>query len=170
MVKVRNKVFETNSSSVHTVTFDRTPEDGLYKPDCHGEPCTVSMGEFGWSGVCNSWRNKFSYLTLIIWETIPYKEQQEINGSLWCSDKDKYENAINFLKNHPDYQRIEKLVCENINASEIVWVGEGYIDHQSYEDFGNLAGWLKYNNINGDDEIVNFIFGNSWIDISNDNC
>ena len=170
MRKIREKVFETNSSSVHAMELVPSEYDEIDKPDYHYEECEVPFCEFGWSGSCDTWKEKLAYLVQMVWETIPYSEKQDPEASMWCTEGNELANAISILEKHEDYKRIKDLVCKHINASELKWYGEGYIDHQSYEDYDNLEDWLKSNNVGTSDyDIIQFIFGKSSIEITNDN-
>ena len=135
-----------------------------------GGPCELEFLEFGWSGECDTWTSKMAYLTQIVFECIPWKEREERNASMWFPDDTRsVGHAIDMIKENKTYQHLEEIVCKWINASEIIWGGHGYIDHQSYEDYNSLDEWLKDHGLDDDEKILDFIFGESYIDISNDN-
>jgi len=168
MIKKRNKVFETNSSSVHTVTI--APSEKREQPDYNGCPCELEFLEFGWSGDCSTWSAKLAYIAQIAFECIPWKEKEKRGASMWYPhDAQHVGHAIDMIKEDPTCKHIEDIVCKWINASEIVWNGSGYIDHQSYEGYDSLDDWLKDHGLDSDDKILDFIFGDSYIEISNDN-
>ena len=166
MIKKRNKVFETNSSSVHTVTI--AADDVREKPNFLGETCKLDFREFGWDGDCSTWRSKLAYLAQLVFECIPWEEKKNNNASM-CDDKISLGNALNMLESNQEYRHLKDIVCNWINADDLTWSGCGYIDHQSYEDYKNLDDWLKDHGLDSDDKILDFIFGDSYIEISNDN-
>ena len=168
MRKIRSKVFETNSSSSHSLQLVPADHDSIEKPNYHGDECTVPFCEFGWAGSCETWEEKFAYLVELIWETTLAFSK---DASIWYPDtQNAFTEALHILRENEDYKRIEELVLKHINASAIEWTGRGYIDHQSYEDYNDLKDWLVSNNVGTtDDDIIQFIFGQSSIDISNDN-
>lgn len=170
MRKIRKKVFETNSSSVHTLECVPTEEDFMEKPDYKGESCEIPLCEFGWSGECETWKQKLAYLILMIWETLPYDKVKKADAQLWCGNVKEYASAIKLLTEQPAYKSLEEVILPYINASSLEITGSGYIDHQSYEDYENLEDWLVSNNVGtSDQDILMFVFGKASITISNDN-
>ncbi len=165
---IRRNVFETNSSSMHSVTIaqgnrtDSLPvEDGKI---------VVTGNEFGWElETYNNAYIKLSYLITLLF------------GNIWDNSEEYKEkkDMIDEETGHvnPDYLsgdrriKFEKLknVVKNITGCELIvkvsddYYPFGYIDHQS---------WGVANDIIEDDEevITNFIFNPKSVLITdNDN-
>ena len=150
MKQIRRGVFETNSSSTHSVTIDHSKglstnylyvsEDGYV----HAE-----FGEFGWE-VWNytDQETRLSYLLTMA---------RCLNGcNESCYDDVTNEEDIkNFIETR-DFDRINEVVAEYANCKGL-WLdpSDGYIDHQSREDYRTLDDFLhEYNT-----DIKEFIFG-----------
>lgn len=169
MKTIRSNVFETNSSSVHTVCL-RPGDDicGTLDRDSNGV-ALIRMHEFGWSGSCTTPEEKLSYLCLII-----HYLDGNAKGSFWCfHGEEEFNEAADFVEQTPEFQRIKKVICSFCQYPDLKIdredPQEGYIDHQSIEDYKNLDEWLKDNHINTDYDIYKFVFGPSFITIDNDN-
>lgn len=164
---IRGNVFETNSSSLHTLCLVPKGEDKINIPNLKGQTITVSFGKFGWFGDCNNWEEKFAYLVQLIWCYLPYN----VDADIWCPNNQKeWKAAVRQITETDDYKRLEEIVKDATGAEEIEWIGNGYIDHQSYENYKSLDEWLDSKRLNDDAKIQDFIFGKSFIKISNDNC
>lgn len=162
MKLVRNKVFETNSSSCHSVTI--AEKTGVYAslPVNEEGIVFIDSGEFGWEQETYSdAATKASYLAVYIRD--------------WAGDKQQDFKEIfeALLKEHTGCDTVE--YKEKFWAEEerhwkngeayMVKLGGGYIDHQSVEDndyhylFENVA-LLK-----------EFIFNpGSVLETDSDNC
>lgn len=171
-IKIRKSVFETNSSSTHSVCISCAKLKGQYStlfPDC-SDFITVNFGEFGWGpDVLSTPYEKLQYLvTLLIEITAP--------NTRWPSWDE-------FIQNNEEYKMIDTVVYEftgyHINIDEEVnvrsynfngdtsfyWSHNGYIDHQSAE-FNSIEDFLNFNGVSCKD----FIFNNSiFVNIDNDN-
>ena len=105
MKTIRKGVFETNSSSSHSITI-QSYKGTLNIPDYSGKELVIYSGDYGWE-VCTytSFLDKASYiLTYLLYE----------------NDEDHLEAFEDFLKEHT-------------NASYVRLVdNDGYIDHQSF--------------------------------------
>lgn len=146
LIKIRKGVFETNSSSTHSLTIESTsflidtiiPEDGIVN---------IKPGEFGWEWEkFNDAYTKASYC---------------LTGIQYVSDK---EEALSNLK-----EVIQKhTLCDEVNliqgSDDYDDENYGYIDHQSRE-------WGELDNLLFDKEkLHNFIFNKkSWLFLGNDN-
>ena len=180
MKVIRSSVFETNSSSVHTVCLGpdiRENKTIEHYGDYEGKEFEVPLYEFGWDGECSWADEKISYLLLIIWSTIDNKfvgdedAMKKLNdASLWWPKNEReYVNALALIESTDEYARIERIVKEKTGCTKMVVTGTGYIDHQSYEDYKNLDEWLDEKGIDTDEKLATFIFGDSYIEIDNDN-
>lgn len=149
MRQIRRGVFETNSSSTHSVTVDHNKglspnylyvsEDGYV----HAE-----FDEFGWEvWDYTDQETRLNYLLTMA---------RCLNGNNgWYDEKEKKKGLKKFVKTN-DFERISKVVAEYANCNG-VWIdnSDGYIDHQSYEDYDKLDDFLKEYNT----DIEEFIFG-----------
>lgn len=130
MIKIRKGVFETNSSSMHSLTIgndatDRSIDDSEIVID-------VGNGEYGWSGdTLHSWEDKADYF-----------------GVECFYDDNKQE-------------MLERVLKSKFPNAKIRFGNSGYIDHQSSGD--------AWNKVDSDDDLYNIIFGDSYIEIDNDN-
>lgn len=174
MKTTRSNVFETNSSSVHTVCVRPITENydtnQALPVDYDGNVIGEFM-EFGWSGKCNTASDKLAYLLVMIWETIPYDNKPN-DASIWCTDfKSERDNAIRIIKETDAFKRLENILKEygGYNGLDISNESEGYIDHQSCEYYRSLDGFLNDNGIFSDKDVYDFIVGPSYIVIDNDN-
>lgn len=139
MKQIRNGLFETNSSSVHTLSISK---DGLepskLKLNKNGN-IEVEFAEFGKDYmVYDTQYEKLQYLlSFIAYES----------GYYYCDVSDLEE-----LYEHYNFRTIRDAVCEYAGANDIVIVGEdnAYIDHQSADDC--------VVNLWDEDEIINFVF------------
>lgn len=152
MKSIRRSVFETNSSSTHSVSISK---GDLIKPNIANlDELNVSFGEYGWEyeEYCY-WENKLSYLLTMVLETEAYGI--ETSKDTWIEEfkeLDGYklldETIYSVLEAHISLEhyreRDEKYKCDL-----------GYIDHQSCEDYGSLSGFLEYNGISAYDFIFN---------------
>lgn len=163
MKLIRNGVFETNSSSAHSLSFGTSkvvrgagwgmPPDEtdfsnpLYHltkvPDKYkGISLDASIDEYGWNGLdLRSPQQKFSYLLT------------SISGSLMI------------VLNHPFYAQIKEWLYEfgiNIHEDDNGY-GDGYIDHQSY-------GIVEPSLFKTKEDLITYLFNDDLIiHIENDN-
>jgi len=177
MKKVRQQVFETNSSSSHSLTvastgkiLDTLGQDGII---------TLNSQEFGW-GVeeYDDAQTKAEYVALLLlyveqtitrksiesykkqtlnWDGKPLQDWEYgyVNLSWWCDQ--------NFKQCYTNFYEVltEQTGCQiNFQAN----LDDGYIDHQSIESIDDFEILL-------DKEMLRqFIFNpNSTLEISNDN-
>lgn len=105
MKKIRKNVFETNSSSSHSISIEN--RDEYYKPTNEYFETTISYGEYGWGyKKLNTIREKLEY---IITATQYYDAAEELYLK-WI--KEVYENYTNNTLKINDHYK-------------------GFIDHQS---------------------------------------
>ena len=134
---VRNGVFETNSSSVHTLSISKDGMEESYLPvDSEGYILT-DFGSFG---------KDLQYYTT---------QEEKLSYLITCC------YYLGGWDTHMDncyvFRKIEKAICEYAGAKGIKILGENEpeIDHQSQPN----SGW-DLNVVNGynGDEVVNFVF------------
>lgn len=142
MRQIRRSVFETASSSVHSLTIAC---GNLNKPDYKGKEFDLFPGEFGWGpDQYTDVNTKASYC----YTWIQYAHE---------SERDKFKKMlVNVIK-------------EQTGAIEVVfrqstgeYYAEGYIDHQSTDRCAEA--------FESEDNLINFIFSkDSVLVIDNDN-
>lgn len=161
---VRKNVWETNSSSMHTVTVQGkwtprvcldTPPDRILK---------VHLGEYGWAGNPRyHFGGKLSYaMSMVLHTEYPGFNQYD---EKFMVDQDTLEEL-------PGYKAILAAINKyaKCDAIEIKRRDSrfpyGYIDHQSYEDYKSLQHFLDDWNV----DIERFLFDdNVVVYIDNDN-
>ena len=161
---IRRDVFETNSSSCHSITISNNTNNKLdYNQlnkyiDDFGV-LTIELNEFGW-GIAsyNDANNKLAYLCL----TALHSEKIE-NGWFWGNDQE-YEETTEKFKQTESYNRIFNVLVNFIDIKDIEFKNEGYIDHQSLNDYG-IDGLLNSFDVSSLEE---FIFNKKYI-INTDN-
>lgn len=142
MRQCRNNVFETNSSSVHTISISK---DGLEPSKLYvneNDEITVKLGLFDCNGELTTQDEKLSYLMTCMHYIYPN-----------ISDK----NSHVYL-----YEQVKEVICEYANAEDIMLtnIDNAYIDHQSVPyDTDDLI-----INIYDEESIIDFIF-NKYITV-----
>jgi len=103
MLKIRKNVFETNSSSSHSISIsnDKTQLYESISPDENGE-ITIVGGEFGW-------------------EYVAYFDS--ITKANYC--------AIDCESHSLNLAMLEEVLLEHTGAKKIIFDINGYVDHQS---------------------------------------
>ena len=150
MRQIRNGVFETNSSSTHSISINNTTlmDSELIIDEFDGY-IYVSLEEFcHWDH--SSQNDRLAWLI----QTIACS----IDGNMfWCSNDKEWKEAAEKLYNHEDFQRLSNEIagyvgngCNGIRVEER---SEGYIDHES--QYGSLNDFLW----NYDTSILEFVFG-----------
>lgn len=168
---IRRSVFETNSSSVHSVSISNNDLQDSHLTVNDDGYIEVDPGEFGW-GVesFTDQTTKLEYLVMMAMETEGkectsieefYQTEgfQHINREIAC-----YCNCKGIIV--PEL-KIEKHTYKTDKGEERFYINhEGYIDHQSCENYGSLKEFL-------DDyrtTVIEFVFNpGAILHISNDN-
>lgn len=102
MKKIRKSMFESNSSSSHSISCDvGTTKFHSISPDSEGK-ITLFGGEFGWG-----------------YETYT----DPLSKASYC--------ALDQSGNESRMQMLKEVIMEHTGASEVVFPNDGYIDHQS---------------------------------------
>lgn len=158
----RQNVWETNSSSMHTVTVRGKKNMIRYR-----FPTVIELwlGEYGWNGdPCYEFQTKLEYaMSMILHTEYPgfnqYDENFVVDQNI-LEGLDGYNKLIEAIRKHGE---CDAIIINRYNGDIYPY---GYIDHQSYEDYNSLQDFLDYWNIDAerllfDDAVV------VWID--NDN-
>ena len=134
MITIRRNVFETNSSSTHSVTItDSTlmPSEFEIKRDwdiCDGEPY-ISVDLVGFcSFPVDSQNDKLAYLV----EQIAYLTGNYLALG-WYGSKEENEAARQALYDTEEFKELESAICDYAGCKHIRinTATEGYIDHDS---------------------------------------
>lgn len=174
MKKVRNGVFETNSSSTHSVSISRK-NSNYYNEDClnshidYDDKVHVEFGEFGWEiASYDSPYKKLQYAVTMLVET---------EGKNITSVDDLFETDGFKLINDAvaDYCHCDGIwIDSDMKMDSYDWNGEthiyinhdGYIDHQSCEDYSSVQDFLDDYGV----DITKFIFDDGvCVHTDNDN-
>lgn len=146
---IRASVFETNSSSTHSITL-ATPGRGLLEtiePDKNGA-ISLKGGEFGWE-----------------WKRYNDAETKANYCAVWAKTITKDKNGVNLLEKLI-YALKEHTGAKIINIDFSLEYGNGwsYIDHYAFDR--NILGPV-FKNINS---LTDFIFNpECWLFTGNDN-
>lgn len=140
MKQIRRGVFETNSSSMHSLSIKKSNTYGNLPVDEYENKVITHFGEFGWGyDIYTDPENKLSYLVTMLVET---------HGDCYSMEE---------LYDTEDFRKINDVVAEYCNCDGILidekleqatsWDGKekyewnehgGYIDHQSVESIDGL--------------------------------
>lgn len=137
--KIRSSVFETNSSSTHSIAISK-------KPVVVGKYISFNIGEFGWE---NDTADTADYL---------YTAILEQNNRDDLLDKLK-----NILDSYSIKYEFEEPRWQESSDGEDKWLIYGYIDH-SYElrEFLDII-------LNDEELLMKYLFGDSTVYTGNDN-
>lgn len=160
---MRSNVWETNSSSMHTVTIQgKRNINQYYRVD---DMIEVSLGEYGWDGdPCDDFMSKLAYaMSMVLNTEYPgfsiYDDDFVVNQEI-LEELPGYKTLINAIREHG---YCEKIVIERLDGAYYPY---GYIDHQSFEDYSSLQDFLDDWHVDAEQ----FLFADNvtvWID--NDN-
>lgn len=110
-MQTRNKVFETNSSSSHSIVVDNGLD--FVVPEISGDTISIFGGEFGWGyDELNTWEERASYA---------YTYAKEYGKS----------EDIEMLRSVIEEYTNKKVVFETRDGESYPF---GYIDHQSVDE------------------------------------
>lgn len=170
-ISIRRGVFETNSSSSHSLSICGG-SDCENKYLCHYEDNVVitSPGEYGWNGptLCSP-DERLSYIITMVFEQ--YRNEHYLTkkeGQRWLV-YDAYK-----LMDTPEFKEIEKCIVENTEYTglkldqDFYDTDDAYIDHQSFsDDYESYKDFLDYYNLT----LADFLFNDKYqVIITNDNC
>lgn len=134
--QIRRNVFETNSSSVHSIAITPDGREPSNLPINEQGKIEVALGYFGKEDrLYTEQIDKLSYLMTCIYY-------------MYCQD------CVDMVEQR-EFQLIEKTLCKYSGAAgiEVVSVNNAYLDHQSIP-----YGSLEIINVWDEDEILNFVF------------
>jgi len=163
MKQTRRGVFETNSSSTHSLSIQRsgnlTPSNLIVDYD---NKVHVSFGEFGWEiESYSSQMEKLSYLCTMVVET----EARQIESEEEFYKLDGFV-AINLAIS--EYCNCDGIVVEDASFKVEDWGLDhsGYIDYQSCEDYSSLSEYLN----DYSTDVINYVFNSGIVlHTNNDN-
>lgn len=145
MVKIRKGMFETNSSSTHTIIVT----DSETKPGLSVDFC---IGEFGWEyGKLTTLGEKASYFYTLACDCLGYDVYQDI-----CEVLERY--GIECTCSIP-------AIFVKYSNEKSTYLDNGYVDHSvDGRDFVNAM-------ISDEDALIRFLFSDeSFVVTGNDNC
>lgn len=169
--QMRRSVFETNSSSTHSISIRKGDISNSYlRVDPYDNKIHISFGEYGWGyETLNTQYERLSYLCTMLLETeankvFSIKDIYETNGFKLIDEV--ISSKCNCDGIYFD-DKIEINSYKNSKEEDVYYVDiDGYIDHQSCEDYTSINEFLK----DWDTDIENFIFNdNVTVIIDNDN-
>ena len=182
MKQIRNNIFETNSSSTHSISLTNMSSDILNfeQLDSYVDPADhyihIEFGEFGWGydEYVDAY-TKLQYLLTMIME-IHGNELETFNDFYNLDEFILVESIVTehikgckgiHIFNDGFKRNAYEWSDENGNPIKRYWISfDGYIDHQSCEGYCSLAEFLEDWEIS----IENFIFDeNIELIIDNDN-
>ena len=159
MRQIRRGVFETNSSSCHSITFCGR---GELEPNCmpidKNGYIHAHFSEFGWEvDDYYDQQSKLSYLLTMA---------AHLNGCYpYCYKRVEQEEMIEKFIETDDFKRISDEIADYADCRGVILdYSEGYIDHQSVDN-DSLDEFLAWNNTN----ILDFVFGGVVVHTDNDN-
>ena len=169
MYSIRESVFETNSSSSHSVAIKSRKEKNFSDNNQYGIEelkdyiendgyLHIDLEEFGWGPETYADPYyKLSYLLCML---------MCVNGiGGWCNDSpDRIRSDLERTK---EWEEINEFIVDLYNCNGI-YIDDcsGYIDHQSYEDYRSVRDFLNDYDVSIDDFLFN---SNVKLIIDNDN-
>ena len=158
MRQVRNGVFETNSSSVHSISIcNRELEQNkmLIADDGY---IHIELGEFGWA--IRNYSDQYSKLSYLITMAVHLNDFY-----IWCCNQEERKLEIEAFMQTEDFKHISDEISKYAGCNGIIIdESEGYIDHQSIYS-NSLEAFLDLNNT----DIIEFVFGGVIVHTDNDN-
>lgn len=166
---IRTGVFETNSSSSHSITLCISPVSSMDKiPLTEDGEARIYPGEFGW-GISdhNDAPTKASYCLVHAMSTLP-RETIEMDDNGDSDEPPKPPHATQAELKLPLVQMLERVIKRGTKCEQVKFVPDsgydrwGYIDHQSTD--------VPYTVFTDEDTLFRFIFNpRSELHIDNDN-
>ena len=140
--QIRSNVFETNSSSTHSIAISKAPA-------AIGKSIYFGIGEYGWE---NGSADPASYLyTAILYVYSPEEAEEKI------------ENLKRILDEYDVSYEFEEPKYWTSPSGEYSCLDNGYIDHG--DALGNFLNAI----LNNEDLLMRYLFGNSTVYTGNDN-
>ena len=168
MRQIRKSVFETNSSSTHSVSIRHNHNiiEKSYLNVSDDGYVHISMDEFGWEvNTYDSQTDRLSYLLTMLYmkcEDI----QRKVNYSFgWGSSDESVKMTVQLISETAEFKQISESVAKRANCKGVILEpADGYIDHQSHENYSCLQDFLNDYGL----DIEEFIFG-SGVSVHTDN-
>lgn len=135
MIQIRRNVFETNSSSSHsiTITDDMLVDNEIPIVEdwdiCEGES-TMLVELNGFCGWCDH-ESQMEKLAYLIMQIAYILDLDYANG--WYGSKEQIEEAREKLYESEEFKELENCVCDHAGCKHLRLRDgtEGYIDHES---------------------------------------
>ena len=166
MKVIRNSVWETNSSSMHTVSIKGKKDITKYAFVGDSKSLAVHLDEYGWNGPdCDDFMSKLEYAMCMVlmteypdfnyWDEHGFTVNQTVLESL-----DGYQLLLNAVRTQ--FPECEEIVIKKNDG----YYPYGYIDHQSCESYHSLKDFLE----DWDLDVERYLFDYSVVvHIDNDN-
>ena len=173
---IRNSIFETNSSSVHTLVLRKEPSNRYLDENdrdkyMYNDRIEIFLGQFGWGyDILSGFSEKASYLATMIAEKYKWLEDKE-------TDSFEYRpmnKIIEMTKEDHEWDDIVSAISSNfgIGSSDDIVLdcnytdpGDFYIDHQSR--YPSIYDFLE---ANGGYSLSDYLFNEDIaVEIDNDN-
>ena len=145
MKKIRLSVFETNSSSMHSLTIGASKKMEVIDEE-NEEIIVLGTGEYGWGPEhLTTWLEKADYLAV---DAINREDDKDKGKLLEVLHLAFPNSKFCFAKNEVDEEDEESVVS-------------GYIDHESVG--------IIWSDLETVEDVFSVVFGNAVIEIDNDN-
>lgn len=160
---IRSCVWESNSSSMHTVSIRGKWDKEVYHD--YGNVIEVSLDEYGWEGdPCDDFMGKLAYAMSMVLHT-EYPGFSCWNDNFHVNQKTLekltgYRTLLNVIRKH---QKCDAIIIKPKRNSYYPY---GYIDHQSYEDYNSLQDFLDDWNVDAERFLYDY---DVVVHIDNDN-
>ena len=143
MKVIRNSVWETNSSSMHTVSIEGKKDITKYACVGDSKSLGIHLDEYGWSGPdCDDFMSKLEYAMCMVlmtehpdfnyWDEHGFTVNQTVLESL-----DGYQLLLNAVRTQ--FPECEEIVIKKNDG----YYPYGYIDHQSCESYHSLKDFFE---------------------------
>lgn len=163
MKQIRRNVFETNSSSTHSVSvrcgkglqtnWMTIGEDGYIHSN---------LGEFGWE--IETYREQSEKLSYLL--TMAYMKNPP-NVCSWSDGYSEPDDIERFMETE-DFKMISDAIAGYADCKGVMLdrIDDGYIDHQSHEDYRTTKEFLDEYGV----DVIEFVYGRGvCVHTDNDN-
>ena len=142
MKVIRNNIWETNSSSSHTVSINGKENITKYAFVGDSKSLAVYLDEYGWNGdPCDDFMSKLEYAMCMVLMT------EYPDFKYWDEDFDVNQTVLESLDG---YQLLLNAVRTQFPGCKEIAIKKnrgfypyGYIDHQSCENYSSLRDFLE---------------------------
>lgn len=160
MKQIRHSVFETNSSSTHSITIAHGKIANNNIPVDRDGFIHTELGEFGWEvWDYKDQAGRLSYLVTML----AVKSDVE---TYWYKDRSA-QDIVEEVMETREFEKLSDEIGRHARCKGVVIdPSEGYIDHQSHEDYRSFQDFLDECGTN----VVEFVFGRgNIVHTDNDN-